>query len=58
MITDDALKIAAFPKVIQMQDVIAALASKSTNDLKQWKRENTTISLMAQRRVFKAKMAA
>lgn len=58
MITDDALKIAAFPKVIQMEDVIAALASKSTTDLKEWKRENTTISLMAQRRVFKSKMAA
>lgn len=58
MITDDALKIAAYPHTIQKEDIIQAMAAKSTRSIQIWKQENTTVSLLAQRRRFKLKTAA
>lgn len=58
MITDDALKIAAYAHDIQKEDIIRAMAAKSIKDIQAWKQENTTLSLLALRRRFKLKMAA
>ena len=58
MITDDALKIAAYPHDIQKEDIAKAMAVKTTKCLQMWKQENTTVSLLAQRKAFKKKVAA
>jgi transposase-like protein len=58
MITEDALKIAAYPHDIQDSDVLAAMDSIPTQKISEWKRDNTTISLLAQKLIFKRKLVA
>lgn len=58
MITDDALKIAAYPQNIQKQDVLMAMETRPTKEIEVWKSKNTTVSLLAQKLKFKQKMAA
>jgi hypothetical protein len=58
MITDDALKIAAYTCHIQKEDILVAMEGKPTKEIEKWKRENTTVSLLAQKLKFKRKMAA
>jgi hypothetical protein len=58
MITDDALKIAVYPHEIKLKDMEQAMIEKKIKDNIVWKKENTTVSLLAQKRAFKRKMAA
>lgn len=58
IITEDALKMAAYPHQIQKQDVERAMVETKNKAVKKWKQENTTVSLMAQKLAFKSKMAA
>jgi hypothetical protein len=58
MITDDALKIAVYPHEIKVQDMEQAMIEKKIKDVMIWKKENTTVSLLAQKRAFKRKKAA
>ena len=58
IITDDALKMAAYPHKIQKKEVIKAMFETKNKAVKKWKKENTTVSLMAQKLAFKSKMAA
>lgn len=47
MITDDALKIVAFPKRKSMSQVKQALEEVKTANLYEWKKKNTTVSKLA-----------
>jgi hypothetical protein len=58
IITDDALKMAAYPHKIQKKEVNRAMVETKNKAVKKWKKENTTVSLMAQKLAFKKKMAA
>ena len=50
MITDDALKIAAYTRSVTIQDVQAALAEIHIKSIKDWKQKNTTVSMLALKR--------
>lgn len=58
MITDDALKIAAYPRDIQGSDVLEAMSIVATQKVKEWKGQNTTVSQLAQKRKFKQNLVA
>jgi hypothetical protein len=58
MITDDILNIASYTHSIQKQDVKNTMDTIKTNSTKEWKQQNTTESLLAQKRKLFAKMAA
>lgn len=58
MITDDALKIAAYPRPVTIEDVQAALAEIHIKSIKEWKQKNTTVSMLALKRKMAQKKAS
>ena len=58
IITDDALNIASYPEKITKEDVLLAMGTKHIKSILEWKHENTTRSMLKQKRELLKKMAA
>lgn len=58
IMTEDVLKIAAYPERKNIQQVKLAMESVKTVQIQDWKKQNTTVSKLTRLRKFKSKSAA